>query len=134
MTNFQIKWLDKEDIFAALKALFYIYPQNNKQKNCEELEINIIKPDVIDYIVNLKSNNYYGNDVLYIASTIIRTVIKGHPLMDGNKRFGILLGERFIEQNGFKISTRNSDFEKIAFNTAKGKWDKDEIYFLLKEK
>ncbi len=129
----QINWFKREDMFAALKALFVIYPQSIEQENCEESEIIISKPEVIEYILNLEASNYCGNDILCIAATIIRTLIKGHPLLDGNKRLGILLGERFLELNGYRIRAGNTEFEKIAFNLAKGIWDKDEVYRWLRK-
>jgi prophage maintenance system killer protein len=53
--------------------------------------------------------------------------------LDGNKRLGILLGESFLEQNGYRIRAGDNDFEKIALNLAKGIWDKDEVYRWLRK-
>ncbi|MDN5359946.1 MAG: death on curing protein [Thermotogaceae bacterium] len=128
-----INWFNQNDIDTALSVLFVVYPQKSDEYYTEESEIVISKPEVIEYILNLEANNYCGNDVLCVAATIIRTVIKGHPLLDGNKRLGILLGESFLEQNGYRIRAGDNDFEKIALNLAKGIWDKDEVYRWLRK-
>ena len=131
MINLQtIKWLDKEEIDKSLGVLFDLYPQDtSKQDNVDSFTI--IKPEIIDYILNLRAINY-KNDVLSNAAAIAKTIIKGHPLLDGNKRFGMLLSERFLEINRYIIRTSQRDYKNAAINLANSSWDKKEFLQWLK--
>ncbi len=129
----RIKWFNQKELDVALTVLFKIYPQNSEEVNDDVLSIKIIKPEIIDFIIDLEACNYCGDNILCIGSIIIRTIIKGHPLFDGNKRFGMLLGERFLNMNGYRIRTSNKEYEEVALNLANGIWDKEEVYeWLLK--
>jgi len=115
-----IKWLDKEEIDKSLGVLFDLYPQDtSKQDNVDSFTI--IKPEIIDYILNLRAINY-KNDVLSNAAAIAKTIIKGHPLLDGNKRFGMLLSERFLEINRYILRTSQRDYKNAAINLANSSW------------
>lgn len=81
-----IEWLTENDIWEAISSL---------QAQYREDPICVINASPLGYILNLKGLSYlYDDNPLRIAAAKIRTVIKGHPLLDGNKRLGMLLGSQ----------------------------------------
>nr|MBQ6740464.1 hypothetical protein [Synergistaceae bacterium] len=74
-----INWLAEENIISVINKL--------QAKYLDE-PINIISYSPIGYISNLEAvSNFYDDDVLVLAVVICRSIIQGHQLQDGNKRF-----------------------------------------------
>jgi len=75
-------------------------------------------------------SEYYEDNVLMLAAVVIRSIIKGHPLYDGNKRLGMFLGETFLNKNGYKLNVDNDEVVEIAVRVADSNknWERAEIY------
>ena len=58
--------------------------------------------------------------------------IKNHPLQDGNKRLGLVLGNYFLNINGYNLTSSEEELFNIALDVARSKIDKEEIYDWLK--
>lgn len=98
----------------------------------EDDPIVIINEEPIDYVLNLDALSfYYDDDLLQLAAAIIRTIIQGHPLQDGNKRFGMVLGFYFLATNGLSLNVSNEDFLNTALDVAKGKLNREGLYCWL---
>lgn len=115
-----INWLLAEDIDAAIQNLSKEFPDD---------PIIVIINEPLEFIANLEAvEHFYGSDLWLLCAVIIRTVIKGHPLRDGNKRLGMLLGELFLENNGFSIESSDEELVDVALKLARSQWDKEELY------
>lgn len=62
---------------------------------------------------------------------IIRSIIQGHPLQDGNKRLGMFLGTYFLEKNGILITATDEAFFETAMKMACGKVRVEQLYCWL---
>ena len=114
-----IEWLTENDIWEAISSL---------QAQYREDPICVINASPLGYILNLKGLSYlYDDNPLRIAAAKIRTVIKGHPLLDGNKRLGMLLGTYFLELNDFTLTASDESFFEIAIGLASGEFDIDHL-------
>lgn len=115
MPSPHIEWLTRDDIWEGIAFL---------QAEYREDPIRVINFGPIEYILNLEGLAYlYGDDPLRIASAKIRTIIKGHPLLDGNKRLGMFLGNYFPELNGIALTADDESFFEVAIGLACGDFD-----------
>jgi len=115
MPSPNIEWLTRDDIWEGIAFL---------QAEYREDPIRVINFGPIEYILNLEGLAYlYGDDPLRIASAKIRTIIKGHPLLDGNKRLGMFLGNYFPELNGIALTADDESFFEVAIGLACGDFD-----------
>lgn len=89
-------WLEEDDVYAVIDSLSKRYPED---------EIHIIDKGPLEFVANLRGlSHFYGGTLLAIASVIMRSVIQDHPLQDGNKRLGMILGNVFLENNNCTIT------------------------------
>ena len=54
-------------------------------------------------------------DVWTKAAALLQSIVKGHPLVDGNKRLGWLATATFLELNGLPVSAASNDdvYERV---------------------
>ena len=57
----------------------------------------------------------------------IRSVIKGHPLQDGNKRLGMVLAEAFLALNDVTIVGSDQSYFELALGLASGDIDEKRL-------
>ncbi len=99
-----IEWLCEDEIWEAISSL---------KEQYENDPICIINFNPIGYILKLEDISYFFEDnILLLASVIIRSIIQGHPLQDGNKRLGMFLGTYFLEKNGILITATDEAFSR----------------------
>ncbi|OGG79678.1 hypothetical protein A3A39_01760 [Candidatus Kaiserbacteria bacterium RIFCSPLOWO2_01_FULL_54_13] len=53
------------------------------------------------------------------AALYARNVITGHPFIDGNKRAGITAALVFLENNGYRITSREGEVGRYAIRIAR---------------
>ncbi|QTX33248.1 Fic family protein [Aminithiophilus ramosus] len=124
MSSPNIEWLTEDDIWEAISTL---------QAKYREDPICVINPGPIEYVLNLESLSYfYDDDPLLIAATKIRTIIKGHPLLDGNKRLGMVVGTYFLDINGFNLIASDDSFASIAISLASGEANMEDLIEWIK--
>ena len=62
------------------------------------------------------------------AAALLQSIVKGHPLVDGNKRLGWLATATFLEVNGIEVtSIPNEDVYRFAMGVAAGRDDVDQL-------
>ena len=67
------------------------------------------------------------------AAALIDSLIRNHPLVDGNKRTGMTAGASFLGRNGYTLKAANEDLVSIALGVAQSQLDLDQIAAWLKE-
>lgn len=73
-------------------------------------------------------------DVWAKAASLLQSVVKNHPLVDGNKRLGWLATAVFLELNGVAVGgASNDDVYELVVAVAAGHQTVDEIAGLLQE-
>ncbi len=117
-----IEWLSEETVNRAVNILTREYPND---------PICIINNGPLGYVLGLCAvSEYYEDNILMLAAVVIRSIIKGHPLYDGNKRLGIFLGEAFLNKNGYRLNANDDEIVEIAVRVADSdkNWGREEIY------
>lgn len=81
--------------------------------------------DRLESVVASQTQKIFG-EVLYKglhekAAAIARGIIADHPLVDGNKRTGIMAALIFLERNGAKTHVQNQHLEDFAVEIATAK-------------
>jgi death-on-curing protein len=120
-----ISWLSEDDILENIGLL---------QDTYRDDPIHVRDRAPIEYIINLEGLAYfYDYDILKIATTKIHTIIKGHPLLDGNKRLGMLVGTYFLAINNVEIMASDESFFEIAVHLAAGEISKEDLHQWLQK-
>jgi death-on-curing protein len=67
----------------------------------------------------------YGDkpDVIDMAAAYIAGIVRNHPLIDGNKRTGFLLGVLFLELNGLRFTASEESAAQVILSLAAGALD-----------
>lgn len=100
----------------------------------ESQEIVIRNEVPLGYVSQLQGLAYfYGDDLLSIAAVMFRTIVKGHPLQDGNKRLGCFLAENFLLCNNTKLIASDEALFEVAMGLATSQFDWPEIRAWLEE-
>lgn len=62
------------------------------------------------------------------AAALLQSIVKGHPLVDGNKRLGWLATATFLEINGVTATgATNEDVYRFVIGVAAGNEDVDQL-------
>lgn len=62
------------------------------------------------------------------AAALLQSIVKGHPLVDGNKRLGWLATATFLDINGINVTrVSNDDVHRFVVDVAAGKDDVDRL-------
>jgi death on curing protein len=73
-------------------------------------------------------------DVWAKAAALLQSVVKNHPLVDGNKRFGWLATAVFLELNDVLVTqARNDDVYTLVVTTAAGQDTVEDIATALRD-
>ncbi len=106
-----IEWLDETEVYALIDDL--------REKYCDD-PIHIISYNPIGYVCRLDAiANFYDDDILKPAAVICRSIIQGHPLQDGNKRFGMYLATYFLGLNNILVSADNENLCRYSLEDSK---------------
>ena len=72
-------------------------------------------------------------DVWTKAAALLQSIVKNHPLVDGNKRLGWLATAVFLELNGIEASAAgNDEVYELVMAVAAGDHDVDELAAMLR--
>ena len=66
-------------------------------------------------------------DIITKAAALCFFLVMNHPFIDGNKRIGHAAMETFLILNGFEIQASVNEQEKLIFDLAEGKKDREEL-------
>jgi len=73
-------------------------------------------------------------DVWAKAAALLQSIVKNHPLVDGNKRLGWLATAVFLELNGVTVAAAsNEDVYELVVAVAGGRHGVEEIAALLQK-
>ena len=62
------------------------------------------------------------------TAALLQSIVKGHPLVDGNKRLGWLATATFLEINGITVTgIANDDVYRFVIGVAAGNDDVDQL-------
>ena len=61
------------------------------------------------------------------AAALLDSLIRNHPFVDGNKRTGITAAAVFLQMDGYRLNTTNSELEKITIEFAQARLNVAEI-------
>lgn len=125
MHSQNIEWITEDAVYVALETLQSAYADD---------PLCIINYNPIGYVLQLEAvSNFFNDDVLFLTATIIRSIIQGHPLQDGNKRLGMVLGTYFLALNGFSLGASDEDYFEIAIALASGRIDERRLLDWIRE-
>ncbi len=72
-------------------------------------------------------------DVWTKAAALLQSIVKNHPLVDGNKRLGWLAAAVFLELNGVEATAAGNDaVYELVMTVAAGDHDVDDIAAMLR--
>ena len=66
-------------------------------------------------------------DLFSKAAALLDSLIRNHPFVDGNKRTGITAAAVFLQMDGYRLNTTNSELEKITIEFAQARHNVAEI-------
>ena len=66
-------------------------------------------------------------DLFSKAAALLDSLIRNHPFVDGNKRTGITAAAVFLQMDGYRLNTTNSELEKITIEFAQARQNVAEI-------
>ena len=119
MSLHNIEWFKENEVMTLI---------NDLRNKYNDDPINIISYNPIGYVCNIEAiSNFYEDNLLKLASVICRSIIQGHPLQDGNKRFGMYLATYFLALNNIKITADNESYVSLALSIAKDEVNLDRI-------
>ena len=73
-------------------------------------------------------------DVWAKAAALLQSIVKNHPLVDGNRRLGWLATAVFLELNGVAVArASNDDVYELVVGVAAGHHSVEEVAALLQE-
>ena len=73
-------------------------------------------------------------DVWTKAAALLQSIVKNHPLVDGNKRLGWLATAVFLELNDVPVvQATNDDVYNLVVTVAAGKHDVEEIATVMQD-
>ena len=71
-------------------------------------------------------NNLYG-DLFSKAASLMDSLIRDHPFVDGNKRTGIAAAALFMQLNGYFLVVANEEMARFTLACAQSKVTLEEI-------
>jgi death-on-curing protein len=72
-------------------------------------------------------------DIWTKAAALLQSIVKDHPLVDGNKRLGWLAAAVFLELNGIEATAAGNDnVYELVTTIAAGHHDVDEIAAMIR--
>jgi death on curing protein len=66
-------------------------------------------------------------DLFSKAAALLDFLTRNHPFIDGNKRTGITAATLFLQMNGYRITTTNSELEKFTIEVTQAQQNVAEI-------
>ncbi len=120
MPSPSINWVEDDEALSLIGDL---------QEQYHDDPIRLISYNAIGYVCSLEAvSSYYGDDPLKLAAVICRSIIQGHPLQDGNKRFGMYLATYFLGLNDISVTADNEDYVRVALDLARGTMNLEDVF------
>ena len=68
---------------------------------------------------------YESTDVVDLAAKYTADIVQNHPLVDGNKRTGFVVGVLFLELNGYRFTASEEARRRPSLNSPLAGWTKE---------
>ncbi len=66
-------------------------------------------------------------DLARLAACYAYGIVRGHPMVDGNKRTGFVAAAVFLAKNGVTLSAQEAEVVAVMMGVAAGEWDEDAL-------
>ncbi len=66
-------------------------------------------------------------DLARLAACYAYGIVRGHPMVDGNKRTGFLAATVFLAKNGATLAAPEAEVVTAMIAVAAGEWDEDAL-------
>ena len=74
-----------------------------------------------------------GNDLCSNAASLMDSLIRDHPFVDGNKRIAIAAAALFMQMNGYSLVVTNEEMANFVLECAQSKVTLEEITAWLRQ-
>ena len=123
--RYDFEYLDVEDLLALAAAFFGGEPL-------------VRDPGLLGAAAARPRTTVFGDDaypdVWSKAAALLQSIVKGHPLVDGNKRLGWLATAVFLELNGTSVTrVANDAVYRFVMDVAAGNQEVGELASMLEE-
>lgn len=80
-------------------------------------DVGLLQSAVARPSTTFDKNDLYP-DLFSKAASLMHSIIKNHPFVDGNKRTAITAASIFLIRSGFQITTSNKELERFTMKAA----------------
>jgi len=94
---------------------------------------NLLKSAIAQPKITFKGKHLHVN-IFQMAAAYLFHIVNNHPVIDGNKRTGLVAALIFLEMNNVVFNESNEKIEKNVLKIAQGKMDKNQISTWLKSR
>jgi death-on-curing protein len=77
-------------------------------------------------------DEYFHSAPYEMAAAYLFHIVQNHPFIDGNKRVGAMAAFIFLNLNRVALDAKESEFERVVRQVAKGEMNKKQIAEFLK--
>lgn len=78
------------------------------------------------------AGKYLHVDIFHMAAAYLFHICSNHAFHDGNKRTAAVACLVFLDLNGYTLQAPEDEFEKLVWDVANAKMDKDQISAFLR--
>jgi len=91
--------------------------------------------ELLESSVQRPQTSYGGKELFNTpfekAASLIHSIIKNHPFIDGNKRTAMISGTAFLKINGYILRLGQKEYESIALNIANNKLELETLFDIV---
>jgi death on curing protein len=112
----ELLWIEERDALAIHDRLLALHGGAAGLRDPGLLESALARPR--------QHHAYAGaSDIVELATLYTAGIVRNHPLVDGNKRTGLVIGVLFLELNGFVFTASEEDATQAVMALAAGALD-----------
>jgi death on curing protein len=109
-------WIEVREVLAIHDRLLALHGGGAGLRDRGLLESALARPR--------QHNAYAGKpDIVEMAALYAAGIVRNHPLVDGNKRTGLVIGILFLELHGFDFKASEEDVTQAVLALAAGTLD-----------
>lgn len=76
---------------------------------------------------------YLHQNIQHMAAAYLFHICENHPFHDGNKRAAAVACLVFLDLNGYELTAPEDEFEKLVWDVAQNKIDKDQVQTFIQK-
>ncbi|MEA1950248.1 MAG: type II toxin-antitoxin system death-on-curing family toxin [Planctomycetota bacterium] len=116
-----VDFLETEDVLVLHSDQVDLYGGEHGVRDLNLLESAIAQPKATF------GGEYLHKDLFEMAAAYLFHIVQNHPLVDGNKRTGLVAALTFLDFNGIEIDAPRGSLYDLTLSVATGKSGKPEI-------